>query len=142
MYNTHFITKTLKQTLLKALLATSTLIIMFSTVFSSHDYAENLLRESKTNTAKREIVLENEQVQVVRLTYPVGTESGMHTHSFAHRVVYFVKGGSLSLIPQEPTKASKTLIATDGQTLFLPATTHNVRNIGNTEIVIVETELK
>lgn len=142
MNDTHFITKTLKQTLLKALLATSTLIIMFSTVFSSHVYAENLLRESKTNTAKREIVLENEQVQVVRLTYPVGTESGMHTHSFAHRVVYFVKGGSLSLIPQEPTKASKTLIATDGQTLFLPATTHNVRNIGNTEIVIVETELK
>ncbi len=142
MNNTHFITKTSKQTLLKALLATNALIIMFSTVFSSQAYAENLLRESKTNTAKREIVLENEQVQVVRLTYPVGTESGMHTHSFAHRVVYFVKGGSLSLIPQDPTKASKTLIATDGQTLFLPATTHNVRNIGNTEIVIVETELK
>ena len=91
---------------------------------------------------KREIVLENEQVQVVRLTYPIGTESGMHTHTFTHRVVYFVKGGELSLIPQDTNKASKTLIATDGQTLFLPATTHNVRNIGKTEVVIVETELK
>ena len=91
---------------------------------------------------KREIVLENEQVQVVRLTYPVGTESGMHNHAFANRVVYFVKGGTLTLVPKDTNKPSKTLTAVDGQTLYLPATTHNVRNIGNTEIVIVETELK
>lgn len=91
---------------------------------------------------KREIVLENDQVQVVRLTYPVGTESGMHTHAFANRVVYFVKGGTLRLVPKDSSKASKTLTASDGQTLFLPATTHNVKNIGNSEIVIVETELK
>ncbi len=91
---------------------------------------------------KKEIVLENEQVQVVRLTYPVGTESGMHTHSYAHRVVYFVKGGTLALIPQDSTKATKKLQASDGQTLFLPATTHNVKNIGDGEIIIVETELK
>tara|TARA_R110000737_G_C14562415_1_gene482520 strand:+ start:586 stop:1005 length:420 start_codon:yes stop_codon:yes gene_type:complete len=96
----------------------------------------------KRTQPKREIVLENEQVQVVRLTYPIGTESGMHSHTFANRVVYFVKGGKLSLIPQDTSQASKTLVATDGQTLFLPATTHNVRNIGNTEVVIVETELK
>jgi quercetin dioxygenase-like cupin family protein len=91
---------------------------------------------------KREVVLENEQVQVVRLTYPVGTESGMHNHAFANRVVYFVKGGTLTLVPKDTNKPSKTLTAVDGQTLFLPATTHNVKNIGNTEIVIVETELK
>jgi quercetin dioxygenase-like cupin family protein len=96
----------------------------------------------KRAQAKREIILENEQVQVVRLTYPIGTESGMHTHIFANRVVYFIQGGKLSLIPQDTNKASKTLIATDGQTLYLPAITHNVRNIGNTEIVIIKTELK
>jgi len=90
----------------------------------------------------REIVLENEQVQVVRLTYPAGTESGMHTHTFANRVVYFVKGGTLTLVPKDTTMASKTLTAINGQTLFLPSTTHNVINIGNTEIIIVETELK
>jgi quercetin dioxygenase-like cupin family protein len=140
MDHTQFITKTLKQNLLCPLIAATLVIMMISTVFSGYAYAENSVPETKT--AQREVVLENEQVQVVRLTYPAGTESGMHTHSFAHRVVYFVKGGSLSLVPQDTNKASKTLIATDGQTLFLPATTHNVRNIGNTEIVIVETELK
>ncbi len=46
------------------------------------------------------------------------------------------------LIPEDSTKPSTKLLATDGQTLFLPATTHNVRNIGQTEIVILETELK
>ena len=90
----------------------------------------------------REVILGNEDVEVVRLTYPVGTESGMHTHTYDNRVVYFVKGGKLILIPQDSLQPSTTLIAVDGQILFLPATTHNVRNIGDTEVVIVETELK
>ena len=90
----------------------------------------------------REVVLNNADVEVVRLTYPAGTESGMHTHTYDNRVVYFIKGGTLILIPEDSTKPSTKLLATDGQTLFLPATTHNVRNIGQTEIVILETELK
>ncbi len=118
------------------------LITMLSFFYSNNSVAQNPTDKIVTDAAKREVLLENEQVQVIRLTYPAGTESGMHTHSFAHRVVYFVKGGTLSLIPQDTNKASKTLVATDGQTLFLPAITHNVKNIGDTEIIIVETELK
>ena len=51
--------------------------------------------------AKREVVLDNASVEVVRLTYPAGTESGMHTHIHPNRVVYFVKGGKLELVPAE-----------------------------------------
>jgi len=91
---------------------------------------------------KKEILLDNSSVEVVRLTYPVGTESGMHTHKHPNRVVYFVKGGKLQLIPQDKKQQSKVLNVTDGQTLFLPTTTHNVKNIGHTEIIIVETEVK
>ena len=94
------------------------------------------------SSGQREVVLNNADVEVVRLTYPVGTESGMHTHTYDNRVVYFIKGGTLILIPEDSRKPSTKLLATDGQTLFLPATTHNVRNIGQTEIVILETELK
>jgi len=90
----------------------------------------------------REVVLDNSDVEVVRLTYPIGSESGVHTHTYNNRVVYFVKGGKLILTPQDNRQPSTTLIAVDGQTLFLPATTHNVRNIGETEVVIIETELK
>ena len=91
---------------------------------------------------KREVVLDNEKVEVVRLTYPAKSESGMHTHIHPNRVVYFVKGGTLELIPENKNEQSKVLDVKDGQTLFLPATTHNVKNIGTSTIIIVETEIK
>jgi len=90
----------------------------------------------------KEVVLDNEQVEVVRVVYPIGTESGMHTHKYANRVVYFIKGGKLELTSNDPTKPAKILTVADGKTLFLPATTHNVKNIGDTEVIIVETEIK
>lgn len=90
----------------------------------------------------REVLLDNEQVQVIRLTYPVGTESGMHTHEFPNRVVYMLKGGVLEFIPGDPAEQANVRTIPDGTTLFLPGSTHNVRNIGHTEVVILETELK
>jgi len=91
---------------------------------------------------EREVILDNDSVQVVRLTYPMGTQSGMHKHKFPHRAVYFVKGGRLSLVANDAAKSERIIEVADGQALFLPATTHNVKNIGQTEIVIIETELK
>ncbi len=66
----------------------------------------------------------------------------MHTHIHPNRVVYFVKGGILELVPLDKQQQPKTLNVADGKILFLPSTTHNVKNIGNTEIIIVETEIK
>lgn len=90
----------------------------------------------------REVLLDNEAVQVVRLTYPPGTESGLHTHEFPNRVVYFVKGGNLQLIPADTGTKSETLIMGDGEAVYLPAVTHNVKNIGDDKIVILEVEIK
>ena len=94
------------------------------------------------HSAAKELLLENDSVEVVRLTYPPGTESGMHTHSYPNRVVYFVAGGALELIPADKQQSSRVLDAKSGTTLYLPATTHNVRNVGETEIIIIETEIK
>jgi len=91
---------------------------------------------------KKEVLLNNSQVEVIRLTYPAGTESGVHTHHYPNRVVYFVKGGTLELVPKDKQKKAKVIHVADGKTLFLPATTHNVKNIGTSEIIIVETEIK
>ncbi|KGJ93484.1 hypothetical protein [Colwellia psychrerythraea] len=109
----------------------SILLLIFST---------NSLADEKRG--KREVLLDNSDVEVVRLTYPAGAESGMHTHIHPNRVVYFVKGGMLELIPKDKKQKSKILKVSDGKTLFLPTTTHNVKNIGNTEIIIIETEVK
>lgn len=90
----------------------------------------------------REVLLDNQAVQVVRLVYPVGSESGMHGHQFPRRVAYFVKGGKLELIPADDQKPATVVEVQDGDTQYVPAATHNVRNIGNTEIIIIETEIK
>ena len=97
---------------------------------------------SQVQLASKQVLLDNQQVEVVRAVYPVGTESGMHTHHFANRVVYFVQGGQLELISGDATQKPTILIAEKGKTLFLPATTHNVKNIGHTQVIIVETEIK
>ena len=104
-------------------------------IFSSSGFSEVKL-------GTREVLLDNETVEVVRLTYPVGTESGMHTHKHPNRAVYFVKGGKIELVPGDPQKRPNVIDAPDGNTLFLPATTHNVKNIGDTEVILIETEIK
>ena len=94
------------------------------------------------NKAKKEILLDNADVEVIRATYPAGSESGVHTHIYANRVVYFVKGGKLAITPEDTSKPDRIITVKDGQTLYMPGGTHNVKNIGDTEVIIVETEVK
>lgn len=95
---------------------------------------------AETNTKAQ--LLNNEFVEVIRLAYPPGTESGMHSHEYPNRVVYVEKGGLLELVPANPKETIKAIPLKSGTALFLPATTHNVRNIGDTTIILVETEIK
>ncbi len=115
---------------MKSLITLFTLVIISTNSFASEAFG------------KREVLLDNAFVEVVRLTYPVGAQSGLHTHIHPNRVVYFVKGGKLALLPEDKNMQTKVIDVADGKTLFLPFTTHNVKNIGNSEIVIVETEIK
>jgi mannose-6-phosphate isomerase-like protein (cupin superfamily) len=95
---------------------------------------------AKVTQGMKEVVLENDTVEVVRLTYPIGTESGMHQHQHPNRVVYVVKGGKLALVSAD--NQTKVINILEGQALFLPASKHNVKNVGKTEIVLIETEIK
>jgi len=92
--------------------------------------------------ATSEVLLDNQAVQILRLTYPAGTESGMHTHKFPNRVVYFVRGGTMELVPADGQGKSQVLKVADGEAVYTPAVTHNVKNIGDSEVVIIETEIK
>jgi hypothetical protein len=67
---------------------------------------------------KREVLFDNSVVEVVRLTYPVGTESGMHSHIYSKIVVHFVKGGKLELIPEDKDQQSTIINVSDSKTLF------------------------
>jgi len=66
----------------------------------------------------------------------------MHTHEFPNRVVYFIKGGKLELAPADTQADSDVFVVGDGEAVYLPAVTHNVKNIGDDEIVILEVEIK
>lgn len=112
----------------------------FVITISALIFSVNSLAEVKQGT--KEILIDNDKIQLVRLTYPVGSESGMHTHEFANRTVYFVKGGKIKLVPEDQNKSNTTLVVEDGKALYMPANTHNVINIGTTDIVIIENEIK
>lgn len=91
---------------------------------------------------QREVLINNEKVEVVRLTYPAGTESGMHSHTHPHRVIYVIQGGMIELVPASPGEKTKVVHVKEGMALFVPKQTHNVKNIGSTEVVLLETEIK
>jgi hypothetical protein len=66
----------------------------------------------------------------------------MHTLEHPNRVAYFVKGGALEITPFDKEKQSNIGIVEDGTTLYLPASHHNIKNTGESETIIIETEIK
>lgn len=113
---------------------------LFSTILVLLAWAPLCSAEPQFGT--REVLLDNDRVEVVRLTYPAGTESGMHAHAHPNRVVYVVKGGTLEMVPSDSSQPPRTMQLTEGQAAFVQAATHNVRNVGDTEVVLIETEIK
>ncbi|MGJ8693378.1 MAG: cupin domain-containing protein [Thalassotalea sp.] len=96
---------------------------------------------SDITLGSKEVLLDNEKIQMVRLVYPPNTESGMHSHQFSYRSIYVVAGGRLTLISAD-NEPSKTITVKSGQAMYLPNSHHNVKNVGETEVILIETELK
>ena len=89
--------------------------------------------------ARSEVRLDNEHVRVVENVYPPGAESPLHTHDHA-RVVYVLDGGEMEL---ESEDGQTTRVRVEpGQTIWQPAETHVVRNVGPTTVRLLETEVK
>lgn len=101
---------------------------------------------------RRVVLLENADVQVIDLRYEVGSVSPLHGHEFPRRVIYVVQGGTLAITPGRklddgslalvPDGEVKRIDITAGQTLWLPAATHTIKNVGKTFIRVVEVEVK
>ena len=115
-------------------------LMAFNSVASNLNLNKNANLKIKLGT--KEILINNDKVEMVRLTYSAGTESGFHSHEFSFRTVYVVSAGKLALISKNIDIPNKVIDLRVGQALYLPATTHNVKNVGETEIILVETEIK
>ena len=89
--------------------------------------------------AQADIRLENDHVRVVQNRYAPGAESPLHTHKYP-RVVYVLAGGEVEL---ETADGQQTRVRLEpGQTIWRPAETHIVRNVGRTTVRLLETEVK
>jgi quercetin dioxygenase-like cupin family protein/ketosteroid isomerase-like protein len=88
----------------------------------------------------REVLLDNPHVQVVRLEYPAGGESGLHTHEYPARTVYVLQGGEVEIVT--PTGEKRPLTLATGSVFVMPAATHNIHNVGTSAVILLEQELK
>lgn len=91
---------------------------------------------------EKTILLDNDSVQAVRIRYAPGAASPLHTHKFPGRTIYVLQGGDLELLPSGDANKAKGISIKAGMTLWLPAQTHIVRNVGSSEVLVLEVEVK
>ena len=91
---------------------------------------------------EKTILLENDSVQVVKVRYAPGAASPLHTHKFPGRTIYVLQGGELELLPGGDASKAKRISIESGMTIWRPAETHIVRNVGTSETLVLEIEVK
>ena len=98
-------------------------------------------REGQPSKAAYKTVLENERVRVREVTFPPGvTDTGMHTHEYAHVGVILTKG---TLVFTDPGGKVEKVPFEVGSVGFREAkATHMVANGGSEPMRVIEVELK
>ena len=81
---------------------------------------------------------ENDEVKVLEMTLGVGQKDEVHSHH--NETVYFVRGGKVRV--HMPNGATAELEPPDGFMMWHEAWTHQVENIGSTDIHAIVVESK
>jgi quercetin dioxygenase-like cupin family protein len=84
------------------------------------------------------LLIENDRVRVLRAKWKVGEKAAMHSHP--DHVMYVVKGGRIKLT--QPSGKADTMDLETGKAIFMKAQTHEVTNVGKTDVEMIVTELK
>ena len=84
------------------------------------------------------VTLKNERVQVVSILFKPGDITKVHSHP--DNVTYVLKGGKMEYI--DKGKKPQIINYKDGETIWMPAVTHIVKNVGTTNIKLLVVELK
>ena len=94
----------------------------------------------KRDKAISTIQVDNEFVRITKFSFPPGTETGMHKHSFDY-VITPITDGKVTLIDKNGKISNADLVASEAY--FRKAgIEHNVINNGKNKLVFIETELK
>jgi len=96
-------------------------------------------RSEQEPLARSTELLDNELVHVVEVVYEPGAAAPLHTHQYP-RFGYALEAGVLELI-SEAGDTARVEVAR-GQTIWRPAETHVVRNVGSSTVRLLEAEIK
>lgn len=84
------------------------------------------------------VTLENEKVTVISILFKPGDITKIHSHP--DNVTYVLSGGKMEYT--DKGKKPQIINYKDGETIWMPAVTHIVKNVGTTNIKLLVVELK
>lgn len=105
-------------------------------ILSANLYAQDPIKVA-SNVYKK-VILDNEKVRVIQVEFAPGAIAVWHWHP-AH-VVYALSDGTIEITNkgEEPKKMD----IMEGTAMFMPSVTHMAKNVGNTTLKLLVTELK
>jgi len=112
------------------------LLLGFILMLSTGLYAQDPTKVSAKEYKK--VILENEKVRVIEVEFAPGAVAAMHSHP-AH-VVYVISGGKMEMT--EKGKKPMVRELKTGEASYNQPITHSVKNVGNTTVKLILTELK
>ena len=98
-------------------------------------YAQDVV---KVASDSHTVLLENDQVRVLKVDMKPGQKVPMHSHP--HNVAYFLTDGKVKIILPDGKTQERDIKA--GTSSWSEATTHAAENIGTTEFQEIQIELK
>lgn len=115
-----------------------TLLTLVVAVFSTQVCnAKEIGSAHVTSPQYYQVLLENDNVLVLKMTLAPGESDNWHKHNA--ETVYFQSGGKATITT---TEGANTLEIPDGFTMWHDAWEHQVSNIGTTTIVAIIVEAK
>jgi quercetin dioxygenase-like cupin family protein len=120
----------------KIKMISKSLLIGFTLILCSGLYAQDPM-EVAPNVYKK-VILDNEKVRVFEVEFAPGDVAPWHF--LGEHVGYVVSGGKMEMT--EKGKEPMVMDIKDGDAMYMPAITHMVKNVGNTTVKMIVTEMK
>jgi quercetin dioxygenase-like cupin family protein len=98
-------------------------------------YAQDVM---KVGADTHSVLLENDNVRVLKVSIKPGGKVPMHSHT--HNVAYYLSDAKVKITMPDGKTAERELKA--GTSSWSEAVTHAVENVGSTELQEIQIELK